>query len=126
MISTRLLRLALWATAPANFAVAALLLVPDSAPGRLLGLPAEVPMLYAVLLALFVALFGAMYVWLALQADIDRPLLALGAIGKFSAFLLTSLLWTQGQASDLLAGLFIGDLLFAALFAAWLRGTARP
>lgn len=125
MISTRLLRLALWTTAPANFAVAALLLVPGSAAGRLLGLPAQVPMLYAALLALFVALFGATYVWLALQAEISRPLLALGALGKFLAFLITAALWAQGLAPDPWAALFIGDLLLAAVFAAWLRGPVR-
>lgn len=125
MISTSLLRLALWTTAPANLAVAVILLVPGSAPGVLLGLPPEVPPFYGALLALFVALFGVMYVWLALQQEIDRPLLALGAIGKAAAFLLTLLLWTQGQVSALLAALFVGDLLYAALFAAWLLGPRR-
>lgn len=126
MISTRLLRLALWTTAAANFAVAALLLVPGSAPGRWLGLPALVPILYSSLLALFVALFGGMYFWLARQPQIDRPLLALGALGKAAAFLLVLALWMQGQASGALASLFVGDLLLAALFAAWLRGPVRP
>lgn len=124
--STRLLRLALGLAAAANFGVATLLLVPGSVPGQLVGLPASVPILYASLLALFVALFGGVYAWLARQAEINRPLLALGAIGKALAFLLGITLGLAGLASTRWTGLMLGDLLLAALFASWLWQHRQP
>ncbi|MDP3857133.1 MAG: hypothetical protein Q8Q73_05130 [Stagnimonas sp.] len=125
--STRLLRFGLGLGAAANFGVAALLLVPDSAAGQLAGLPsASVPILYASLLALFVALFGGVYAWLAAQVEINRPVLALGAIGKALAFILGIVLWLAGSTSARWTGLMVGDLLLAALFAAWLWQHRQP
>lgn len=118
--STRLLRFGLGLSAAANFGVAALLLVPGSAPGQLAGLPESAPVLYSSLLALFVALFGGVYAWLAGQVEIVRPLLALGAIGKALAFTVGLALWLAGLASSRWTALMVGDLLLAAWFALWL------
>ena len=124
--SLTLLRAALWATAVANLAVAGLVLAPHSAPGQLAGLPdAPVPAVFRVLLALFIALFGATYAWIASRAPIDRGLLALGAIGKSLAFVGVLVLWTMGLASARFTLLMVGDLVFAALFLAWLFGEER-
>jgi hypothetical protein len=123
----RVVRLALWATAPANFAVAGLVLAPTSALGEAAGLPAPAPALvYRALLALFLALFGGAYAWLACQPVIDRPLVGLAAIGKTAAFTLTFALWLAGAASGRWVFLLAGDLPFAAVFVWWLWGGERP
>lgn len=125
--SLTLLRRALWLSAAANFGVAALLLAPQSTPGQLAGLPGvPAPAIYTVLLALFVALFGGAYAILAQQARPDRGVLALAAIGKGLAFVATLALWLAGEASGRWASLLVGDLLFAALFFAWLRQPQNP
>lgn len=122
MTPTNVVRRALWATVPANFGVAALVLVPGSAPATLLGFPDTAPHpVYRVLLALFLALFGAMYAWLAMQPRIDRSLVALGAIGKALACTSVAALWAAGHASGRLAAVMSGDLGLALVFWWWLR-----
>lgn len=113
-----IVRCALWVSAPANLAVAALILFPASTLGQFVGLPEPAPhWVYRSLLALFLALFGGAYAWLALQPQIHRPLLALSAIGKFGAFAITLALWTRGLAADRWMMLMAGDLLLAGAFA---------
>lgn len=125
-ISEGVLRAALWTTAAANLAVAAMLLFPQSAPGQLAGLPQEPsPLLLRAMLALMIALFGLAYVWLARRDTVDRVLLGFAAIGKFGAFLLVLGLWIAGHAAPRFALLMSGDLLFAALFTGWLLGAER-
>jgi len=102
-----------------NFGAALLFAFPTSL-GSIVGLPAAPP-LYALLTALFVALFGSTYAWLSRQPQLDRALVALAAIGKGSAFLLFLLLWSAGQISSLILVAGAGDLAFAAIFASWLR-----
>ncbi len=121
-----LLRTALWATALANLGVALLVTAPQSALGQLAGLPeAPVPAVYRVLLASFIALFGLCYAWLGRRTVIDRPLLTLAAFGKLLAFVAVFGLWIGGEASPRFALLMVGDLVFAALFLAWLFGDPR-
>jgi hypothetical protein len=116
----RFFRRVLWSTAVLNLGAAVLFTFPDSLPGRILGLPATVPLLYRVLVGLFVALFGGVYAWLAVQATIDRPLVALGAIGKAGAFGGVLLCWVLGATTGLMPALFSADLLLAGIFAWWL------
>lgn len=78
----RILRTALSVTAVFNIVVALVASMPDSALGQAAGLPSGVPLLYALLLAWTIALFGLFYGWLARQAEIQRPLVAFGALGK--------------------------------------------
>jgi len=121
MSPTAVLRRALWLSVPANFGVAALMLAPDSALGRVVGLPAAAPHpVYRVLLALFLALFGGAYAWLAMRLRIDRAFVAFGAIGKALAFGSMLVLWLMGFASGRWTLLMAGDLGFAAVFAWWL------
>ncbi|MGH8515824.1 MAG: hypothetical protein ACREUE_00050 [Panacagrimonas sp.] len=125
-VNPAVLRAALWTTAVANLAVAAMLLFPQSTAGRLAGLPQEPsPLVLRAMLALMIAMFGLAYAWLARREPIDRALLGFAAIGKFGAFGLVSGLWIAGQASGRFALLMCGDLVFAALFAAWLLGAER-
>ena len=116
------IRRALFVAALFNFGAALAFAFPTSL-GQLVALPAAPP-LYAALCAVFVALFGGSYAWLALQPTISRPLVAFGAIGKTSAFVLFFTLWFFGHASFLLMLGGIGDLAFAAVFATWLRESA--
>jgi len=118
-------RRALWASAVFNVFGALLFAFPGSLPGRLAGLPADAPAVYRALVALFVLLFGGSYAWLARAPRIDRPLLALGAIGKAAAFFTVALLWMAGAAPARSVGAIFGDLAFAAVFAWYLMTAVR-
>jgi len=118
-------RRALWATAVFNVFGALLFAFPASLPGRIAGLPPDVPLVYRAMVAVFVLLFGGSYAWLARAPRIDRPLLALGAIGKASAFFTIALLWMAGAAPFRSVAAIFGDLAFAALFAWYLMSEAR-
>jgi hypothetical protein len=114
------LRKVLWATVVYNIAGAAAFAFPSSV-GQLAGLPVPVPVIYSVLLALFVLMFAGAYAWLALQPTIDRPLVGFAAIGKASVFVAVLVLWAIGQGPGWLIPGATGDLIFAAIFAWWLR-----
>jgi hypothetical protein len=105
------MRRALWASVVYNFGGALLFGFPGSL-GHLAGLPAPVPRVYTALLAFFVALFGGAYAWLACQPRIDRPLVAVAALGKV------------GDVPGLGVLAASGDVVFAAIFARWLLGEA--
>ncbi len=85
--------------------------------GQFAGLPADVPVIYRAMTALFVLLFGGAYAWLAMQPTINRPFVAFGAIGKAAAFMTVVVLWLTGAVpgSGVLA--MLGDILLALLFA---------
>ena len=106
-----------------NLAGACLFAWPDSWAGQLAGLPAEVPLIYRVLVALFVLLFGASYAWLAMQPQPHRPLLAFGALGKTLAFCAVLALWWQSELPAISVAVTSGDLALAGLFALWLLQT---
>jgi hypothetical protein len=118
------IRRILWASAFFNLGGAALFAFPESI-GRLAGLPAPAPTVYSMLLVLFVLLFGGSYAWIASQPTINRPMVALGAIGKAGAFVTVLLCWLGGAASGLSVLAIAGDLVFAFLFTRWLFATAR-
>lgn len=114
------IRRALWTTVPFNFGAACLFAFPSSFLGQLAGLPPSVPILYRVVVAFFVALFGATYAWLALQPRIDRPLVAFSALGKSGVFAVILALWLLGLAPARGVLIASGDLIFAVIFAWWL------
>jgi hypothetical protein len=117
------MRRTLLATAVANLAVAAIFL-PAAQPMRALAGFPEAPPFYQYLVALFIALFGLGYLWMAILNRGQRLFIAISAIGKLSFFALTVHLWNSGDLPVRVPVLGAGDLLFAALFAAWLV-TAR-
>ena len=125
MDRTYVMRSALWATTALNLGVGMLVAFPSSPLGQLAGLPASGPVLYNSLLAYLVALFGFMYAWLACQPSIDRPLVALAAVGKAGTVVIAVACWLGGQASGRITLLASGDLLFAAIFAWWLLAESR-
>ncbi len=119
------LRKVLWATVVYNIAGAAAFAFPSSV-GQLAGLPVPVAPIYSVLLAIFVLLFGGAYAWLALQPTIDRPLVGFAAVGKASVFVAAIVLWAGGQGPGWFIPGATGDLIFAAIFAWWLRTRSMP
>jgi hypothetical protein len=117
-----LMRRALWLSVPFNLGAACLFAFPASALGQLAGLPPAAPLLYRVVVALFIALFGATYAWLALQPRIDRPLVAFSALGKSGVFAAILVLWLLDLAPARGVAIASGDLAFAGVFAWWLLG----
>jgi hypothetical protein len=122
MATDQLMRRALGFSALYNCAAAVLFAFPSSALGHLAGLPPTVPGLYRVLLGFFVVLFGGAYAWLALQPQIDRPLVAFAAIGKIGAFGIILALWLVGRGAGRGVIAATGDLVLAGIFAWWLIG----
>jgi hypothetical protein len=114
------IRWSLWLACPFNLVAAGVFAFPSSAIGRQLGLPEQVSPLYSWLVALFVALFGIAYAWLAQRPSIDRPMLALGSIGKLGAFLVALSLWLEAAVPGLIVLVALGDLAFATLWFGWL------
>ncbi len=106
----------------ANLVAGVVFAFPSSPLGQLVGLPLVVAPLYRATVALFVLTFGGAYAWLARQPQIDRPMVALAAIGKLGFFTVTFLLWLFAAVPAQVTLLASGDLLFAALFLRWLMG----
>jgi hypothetical protein len=125
VISNKFIRCVLWATVVFNIGGALLFAFPASAIGQLAGLPAPVPGIYATLLAFFVLLFAGAYAWLALQTNIDRPMIAFAAIGKTGAFAIILIFWALGEAPARGVLAATGDLIFAGLFVYWLLNTRQ-
>ncbi len=121
MLTDSSFRRILWLSAVANLGGALLFALPAWPLGQLAGLPAEVPLFYRAFVALFVLIYGGMYAWLAMQPAIHRPMVALAALGKSSAFGLVLLLWLMGKASVMSVALLSADLGLAALYLGWLR-----
>lgn len=113
-------RRSLWIACPFNLFAALVFAFPSSAIGQQLGLPHSVNPLYLSLVSLFVGLFGLTYGWLARRPTIDRPLLGLGSIGKFGAFLIALTLWLDDAVPEVVVLVALGDLAFAALWFNWL------
>jgi hypothetical protein len=119
------MRTALWVSASFNLGAAFFFAFPSSWPGQLVGLPAIAPPVYRGVLAVFEALFGGAYVWLARRPVIDRPLVALGAMAKASAVTLIFILGAVGEVSGRFVLASSGDLVLAGIFAWWLLGAQQ-
>jgi hypothetical protein len=124
-VTDDLLRRALWVTVFFNLAGVLLFAFPRSL-GRLAGLPGPVPRVYTAFIAFMVALFAGTYAWLARRPTIDRPLVAFSAVGKTGFFVVVVACWLLGEVPGRAVIGASGDLVFAALFAWWLVGTAAP
>ncbi len=116
-----MMRSALWLSALLNLGAAALFAFPDSTVGQLAGLPRPVPGLYRAIVACFILLFGGAYAFLARQPVIDRPMVAMSAIGKTSVFLIILVFWLAGAAPGRGVLFAMSDLALAALFTRWLQ-----
>jgi hypothetical protein len=123
MISNSVVKFTLGLSCPFNFVAAGLLAFPSSSLGRMAGLPESVPVFYAALPALLVAMFGVMYGWMAMQDETPRELVFLGAAGKASVFFLAFILFLADECPGEMLLLASGDLAFATLWFAWLRSS---
>lgn len=113
------LRVSLYIGALFNF-FAAVILAFATTLGKAFELPDPGSMFYNYLLSFIVATFGVVYVWLALQKVINRPLLTLSAIGKFGIFLISLFCWTNDTISFRAFSVSVGDLIFSCIFFWWL------
>ncbi len=119
MRQDRFIRTVLWVSVAFNICGTMAFVFPATV-GQLSGFPVPVPRLYSWILALMVLMFGVAYAWLALQPQIDRPLLALGAISKTAVFCVFATCWILGDIPFLGIVGASGDLVLAASFAWWL------
>lgn len=117
MSRDHILRPVLRVAALFNVVGAYLFAFPASTPGHLAGLPANAPVVYRAMTALFILLFAGAYAWLASQPTINRPFVGFAAIGKAAAFMTVFALWAGGAvpATSVLA--ITGDLVLALIFA---------
>ena len=76
---------------------------------------------FANLCGAFIALFGVAYALIARDPVGYRPYIGLGAAGKLFAIVVVALPWMQGTIDARIPMLTGGDLVFAALFIAFLR-----
>jgi hypothetical protein len=121
--SDRLVRITLMISVPFNLIIAWMLLFPASALGALMQLPADVPMLYAALSAMFVAAFGLLYAWMPMQPVINREMLAFVSLCKASAFAVALTLWLLGLGGGTAALAAVGDIVLALIWMRWLLAT---
>jgi len=115
------MRNALFATAVMNLLAGIAFLPPAARVRALAGLPAGTDPLYLSMVALFVALFGLGYLWVAVANRPERLFIALGAIGKLGFFTLLVGFWLAGSLPAMALPGGAADLVFAVLFFQWLR-----
>jgi hypothetical protein len=125
MDKDKAMRGALWVSVGYNVGGAFLFAFPSSQLGEFTGLPSPVPHVYCALIAFFVLLFAGAYAWLARQPTIDRPLVALAAIGKAGVFAVIARFWLLGEAPGRGVLAATGDLILAGIFAWWLLGAQQ-
>jgi hypothetical protein len=118
------LRTAMFATAVMNFGAAVLFLPPSAALRALAGFPAVAPAVYLATVALFVALFGAGYLWVAMTGRADPLFVGLSAAGKTGFVVLVAGFAASGAVPWRAALAASADLVFAALFVRWLVAAA--
>lgn len=114
------MRAALLATAPMNL-LGALVFLPFGRDLRLsMGWPPDGHPIYAATVALFIFIFGVVYLWTGVTGRADRQFIVLAAAGKLAFFLLTVWYWMAGTLPFKVAASAVGDLFFAAVFFVWL------
>jgi hypothetical protein len=114
------MRRALYATAGMNI-LAAVAFVPAAESLRALaGLPVGSHPLYLATVGMFVGLFGLAYLWTAVAGRADRLFIAIAAAGKLSFFALLVSFWAIGDLPMRAVVAGTGDLIFGAMFLAWL------
>jgi hypothetical protein len=122
MDRTTVLRKALVIGASFNFGVAIILVY---SPLRIIaGFPEPGSLVYVWIPALFVVLFGCLYIWLSLQREIHRQLVLLAAIGRLGGFLISVGCWLYGEITTQALLPAFGDLGFAIVFLYCLRSPA--
>lgn len=114
-MSLGLLRRALWASVALNalgVAVFAPLALGRTSPL----LPVPMSPFLAGQLAWVIALFGGVYLWMARQPDITRPLLTVGGLGKLGFFALAVVYAIAGEVPSRVAVSALPDLVLGGVF----------
>ena len=113
------IRGALWSSVALNLlGVAVFLPAALGKPSALL--PVAGPRYYIAQVALVIGLFCGVYLWLALQPVINRPLLMVGALGKLGFFLLAVVYAAIGELPAKVVPQSSPDLLLALVFLWWI------
>lgn len=118
-----LLRIALWASVGIN-ALGVLVFAPLAVGRPSPLLPVSSSPFLAGQVALVIALFGAVYAWLARQPVAYRPLVIVGGLGKLGFFCLSVAYAAAGVVPVHVAMNAIPDLLLGATFLWAVRDTA--
>lgn len=116
----RIIRIALWSTVALNAVGAVIFGIPALGATSAL-LPVEAPRFFAAQLGFVIALFCGVYAWLALQPQVNRALVVVGALGKLGFFGLTLVYAVAGDVPVRMAANATPDLLLAMVFLWWAR-----
>jgi len=116
------MRNALFATAAMNIFAGLGFLPPATGVRALAGLPPGEHPVYLATVALFVMTFGVGYFWVAAANRPERLFITLAAIGKLGFFFIVLGCWIAGSLPGMAAVAASADLVFAAIFVAWLLG----
>lgn len=114
-----LFQLALWITVPVNFSGAVIFSFP--ALRQLIGLPEGTEPFYGVLIGIWIGLFGLAYLHLVMTQSYDKTFLTVGALGKFSFFVLAVIYFVQSELSILALLASLIDGILAVIFLTWLQ-----
>lgn len=120
----RVVRGALWATVALNALGVIVFALPAFGAHSAL-LPVPVPRYFAAQIGFTIALFGGVYVWLAVQPRINRPLVVVGGLGKLGFFAITLIYALAGDLPMSMALNATPDLALAATFLWWARPWAQ-
>lgn len=112
------IRTALWIAVAVNLLGVSVFL--PAALGRESSLlPIPGPPFYVAQVTLVIAIFCGVYLWLAVQRSINKPLLVVGAVGKLGFFLSTVAYWYRGDLPATVITQSSPDLLLALAFLWW-------
>lgn len=76
--------------------------------------------LYLLIISIWIFVFGAGYLWMALTRRPDKIFIAVGAAGKISFFALLVCFWLAGEFPVSTAFAAIIDLIIGIVFVVWL------
>jgi hypothetical protein len=96
-----------------------LVLFPGSI-GKPFGVPSPAIFFYSGFCAVVIFIYAGVYLWLFRRPEIDRPVVAIAAIGKAGFFLTTVASWGMGEVPFIPVLFAIGDLIMAGIFFQWL------
>lgn len=113
-----LIRAALWSSVGLN-ALGVAVFAPVALGFQSSLLPIDAPPYFAGQIGFTIALFGAVYAWLALQPNVPRELVAVGGLGKLGFFGLTTAYAAVGIVPTKMALQATPDLVLGAIFLWW-------
>lgn len=118
MLRNKIIRGALWSSVALNLlGVGIFLPAAMGRPSPMLPVPG--PAFYTAQVALVIGLFCGVYLWLALQPVINKPLLVVGALGKLGFFLSAVVYAAAGDLPANVVPQSSPDLILGVLFLWW-------